>query len=723
MGLYSIELTPADVVTQQVVFQKEFDDLLGCKQLTIFPPFPDYSLLSQNNSPKAVLKAINDVVLSRRPLYDHQFEWLLLPLVQRGRVIGVLFAEGVDRRFDNVENFSLLARIGGLCLERLQWEKHLCREAETMLWRREALMRELSHAIEVAENDGSLTSRRLLSDGPGAAQFTLVCFVVKPAPEVWAGAGPFWTPLAPQVVEALPSASMAAHLGGGYVAIFWPKAHSRDVKLWTERLYDTLVNSDRRLETHSSQWDLAAGIARFPEDFYDDGPFLPWEKSEIGGGPAAAEEVIRRAALAADMARKKKGDKILSYHSLRERGLVPKRESAIEKRLSSFFNDDEDAAFLMVKLDDWKVWQRQHGSREAARRAKKVLELSGGCCPAEATVDWAGPDRIGVFLPGADVDSAQEQGRAIRQRVKLELSTTVQIGLSIHPCPGFAKQDILENARKALVHTGFFGPNTQTLFDAVSLNISGDRLYESGRMEEAVKEFQRALAIDPYNVNVGNSLGVCYAQMGRFQQAFTEFSRVAELDPNDAMTQYNLGCALLSLKQEAEAELAFNRAAELEPENATVYFQLAKLCGQQGRLAESLTHLERTVKLKPNWAQAWRLIGDCFLERGKDDEAMNGFKKALQINGQDAAALSGLAVVYGRTEANLEIALSLARRSVELEPENSLFRQRLAELLMQNQELDEAMAQCQRVATMTPDNEGIRQLQEKISMAQRASTS
>jgi protein involved in temperature-dependent protein secretion len=95
----------------------------------------------------------------------------------------------------------------------------------------------------------------------------------------------------------------------------------------------------------------------------------------------------------------------------------------------------------------------------------------------------------------------------------------------------------------------------------------------------------------------------------------------------------------------------------------------------------------------------------------------------LQINGQDAAALSGLAVVYGRTEANLEIALSLARRSVELEPENSLFRQRLAELLMQNQELDEAMAQCQRVATMTPDNEGIRQLQEKISMAQRASTS
>ena len=81
MELYSIDLTPADVVANQAVFQQEFTQLLGCQQLTILPPFPDYSLLGQNHSPKVALKAVNEVVLSRRPMYNEQLGWLLLPLI------------------------------------------------------------------------------------------------------------------------------------------------------------------------------------------------------------------------------------------------------------------------------------------------------------------------------------------------------------------------------------------------------------------------------------------------------------------------------------------------------------------------------------------------------------------------------------------------------------------------------------------------------------------
>jgi len=84
--------------------------------------------------------------------------------------------------------------------------------------------------------------------------------------------------------------------------------------------------------------------------------------------------------------------------------------------------------------------------------------------------------------------------------------------------------------------------------------------------------------------------------------------------------------------------------------------------------------------------------------------------------------LSGLAILYGRVESNLEIALSLARRSVELNPDNVLFSLRLAELLWQNRELDEALAQCQRAAEKVPDDEQIRHLIEKITAAQRVST-
>ena len=153
-------------------------------------------------------------------------------------------------------------------------------------------MKEVSRVIDLAENGGSLAPRRLLGDGPRVAQFTFICFIVTPAPEPWAGAGPIWKQLGPQLAESLPNEVLAAHLGGGYVGIYWPKANARDAHLWAERLHQALCGSDRETERGGEDWDLAAGVVRFPEDFYDDGPSLPWEKSDIGVELTAAEEVI-----------------------------------------------------------------------------------------------------------------------------------------------------------------------------------------------------------------------------------------------------------------------------------------------------------------------------------------------------------------------------------------------------------------------------------------------
>ena len=723
MRLYAIELTAEDVMFQEGAFHQEFTDLLDCQQLSIFPPFPDYSLLSQSRAPKVLLKAVNEVVLSRRPVYKQQFGWLLLPLLRNEKVLAVLLGEEVNPKWGEQDNLSLLEQIADLFLERLQWEKRGRRDAETMLWRREELILKLKRAIEIAEGGSSLKPRRLLSDGPCPVKFSMICFLVAPNPEPWAGAGELWSKLGPRVAECLPPNAIAAHLGGGYLGVFWPDANREDAQVWAAGFLRNLTEGEEKRKEKGEDDVVVAGIATFPQDFYDDGPLLPWDRSDVEGGESAAAEVVRRAVLAVDVARNASHVEILSYLELRDRGLVSKRESAIEKRLSEGSTDDERGALLLVKLDDWNKWQQQLGSKEAAEKANEVFELSRGDCSDGATLDWVGPDRFGVFLQGADRDSAQQLARAIRKRVKAESDTTVSIGLSVHPCPGFTMSEILENARKALVHAGFFGSNTQTLFDATSLNINGDRLYEAGRMEEAVQEFQLALALDPHNVNVRNSLGVCYAQMGKFKEAVNEFSGVAALAAEDFMPHYNLGCALLSLERLDEAERVLIRAAELEPENPGVCFQLAKVYRRQDRLEEALVRLDRAVAMQPGWAQAWRLHGDCHLDKGADDEAMDSFKKALKFNGKDAAALSGLSICYGRSEANLEIALSLGRLSVELEPDNPQFIQRLADMLLKSQLIEEALEHCRRAISLAPEDEQIRSLQNKIADAQRASTS
>jgi tetratricopeptide (TPR) repeat protein len=511
---------------------------------------------------------------------------------------------------------------------------------------------------------------------------------------------------------------MAAHLGGGNVAVFWPGSDTDEVRAWAETLLQGLEGP----ETSAESWNVHVGICAFPEDFYDVGPALPWEKSGRPDRLAAAEEVIRRGILAAQTARDKLKVKVLTYRALREQGLAPKPEAAVEGELAPLLTGDEPCALLLVKIDEWEQWQREGGAKAAARRANQVLETSRQACPESASVHWAGPDQFVVFLPGADRDRAEEQGNTVRSGVRSDRGTTVSIGISLFPCVNSSKRDLLDNARKALIHTGFFGPDTQTVFDAVSLNISGDRLFEAGQLVKAVEEFTRALALDPEHVNVRNSLGVCYARMGRMAEAAAEFSKVASLSAGDFMPHYNLGCALVSLGRARDAEQALKRAAELDPTAPGIWFQLAMLCKEENRMEEALAHLRRTVELRPQWLQAWRLLGAWLLDQESDEEAMAAFKKAVQLNAADAASLSGLAVAYGRKEVNLEVAVSLARRSVQLEPGNALYLERYARLLCQSGDADQAMIHCRRAAEIAPEDDRIRELLAAIAGAQRAST-
>ena len=105
----------------------------------------------------------------------------------------------------------------------------------------------------------------------------------------------------------------------------------------------------------------------------------------------------------------------------------------------------------------------------------------------------------------------------------------------------YKKCEIINNARKAFDHATFFGANSLVAFDDVSLNISGDKFYEKGDIPAAINEFKLALALDPGNVNVHNSLGVCYGLQSDYDSAIAAFQKAMALDPGEYMALYNLG--------------------------------------------------------------------------------------------------------------------------------------------------------------------------------------
>ena len=126
--------------------------------------------------------------------------------------------------------------------------------------------------------------------------------------------------------------------------------------------------------------------------------------------------------------------------------------------------------------------------------------------------------QLGCFLPDADADAGRRLARQVKQSLAERCRQTVTIGIADYPCLDFRKEQILDNARKALEHARFFGPDSLVAFDAISLNISADRLYDAGDIDAAVAEFHRALQLDAGDANIHNSLGVCYGVTGDLSQ-------------------------------------------------------------------------------------------------------------------------------------------------------------------------------------------------------------
>jgi tetratricopeptide (TPR) repeat protein len=94
---------------------------------------------------------------------------------------------------------------------------------------------------------------------------------------------------------------------------------------------------------------------------------------------------------------------------------------------------------------------------------------------------------------------------------------------------------------------------------------------------------------------------------------------------------------------------------------------------------------------------------------------MAAYKRALKFNPGDAASLSALGCLFDEQGENPEIAVMFCRESVGLSPENGLFRHRLGQLYLKQNQLDEALKEFSEANKLGYGNtEVIQKIKHKI---------
>jgi tetratricopeptide (TPR) repeat protein len=226
------------------------------------------------------------------------------------------------------------------------------------------------------------------------------------------------------------------------------------------------------------------------------------------------------------------------------------------------------------------------------------------------------------------------------------------------------------------------------LDEAQSLDATNPEVYaaqadlyrKQGRTKDIEAALQKAIDLDPKDWRWPNQLGIYYMYYSvpvRLNEAVLQFQKAIALTPDNARAYNNLGGAYVNQERFADARGAYLKAIQFEPESSR-YSNLGAVLQIEGDYANAAAMFRRSLELNPsNYSAAGNLASALRWTPGKEEEAQQAYRKAILLaekfradRPKDALVLARMGSYYASTGDTVR-SLPLLRQAVALEPNNA----------------------------------------------------
>jgi len=171
---------------------------------------------------------------------------------------------------------------------------------------------------------------------------------------------------------------------------------------------------------------------------------------------------------------------------------------------------------------------------------------------------------------------------------------------------------------------------------------SGNTLSRSGKYEEALEAYKKAVATDPAQAAALNGLGVVLTKLKRYGEAIEACKRALEIEPDSAWVYSNIGLAYLESGIEKEAVNAFTKAIRIMPDLDAAHFNLGLAYRRLGRYKEAAEAFRNAVRINPGSAEAHFELGIMYVNLNDERAAMEEYKILRELNPPLAEQLSSM---------------------------------------------------------------------------------
>ena len=169
-------------------------------------------------------------------------------------------------------------------------------------------------------------------------------------------------------------------------------------------------------------------------------------------------------------------------------------------------------------------------------------------------------------------------------------------------------------------------------------NNLGNVLAESGRLPEAMTQYQAALRLVPEYADAHANLGNADFKLGRIEEAIGEYQAALRYRPDAedirrplAIASYRMANRLADAGEWARAAEFYRTTVAIRPDFPDARVNYGNVLAQLGRTAEAVGEYQAALALEPGAADVHNNLGGLLAESGRWDEAKAQFEEAIRL--------------------------------------------------------------------------------------------
>jgi tetratricopeptide (TPR) repeat protein len=239
----------------------------------------------------------------------------------------------------------------------------------------------------------------------------------------------------------------------------------------------------------------------------------------------------------------------------------------------------------------------------------------------------------------------------------------------------------------------------------------------SNRIEDAVKLANEVAARSPQDAEVRRLLGqiyqgYAYDRRGGFNResaanAIAEFDKALAIEPDDLETLQSIGGLKLDMGDAEAAEKHFLRALEVAPANPQALAGLARIYVASGETEKAIEALEQVIQSEGGNRRYLEPLARAYEEVRRFDDAAKIYRQLMD----DAGSNGGNQIAYrGMYADSLLRAGDFAKsreqyeRLAEIQPRNAIHQLRLAQIDTEARRFEQAWSHIKEAQRLDPEN-------------------